>query len=329
MNRKRIFITGASGCIGHYVVEALIQQTEHELFLLVRNPEKLRFDCKTRPGIHILQGDLKEIEKYSDLLLKDINIAILIATAWGGTAQSYDVNVVKTLALIEMLNPDICERVIYFSTASILDRDNQLLPQAFQFGIDYIRTKYQCFATLNKLAIASKIIAVFPTLVLGGDSNKPYSHISAGLPDVVKWTGLIRWFSADGSFHFIHAKDIAKVVAYLVDCPGQKVAEYRTQESPIAKIVLGNPAMTADETVEKICTYFNKKIYFRIPLSIALAKFFIKVFRIQMDEWSYFSMSYRHFTYQNPVTPANFGLNNYCSTIADAMKVSLRETGRL
>ncbi|XTZ12966.1 MAG: SDR family oxidoreductase, partial [cyanobacterium endosymbiont of Rhopalodia inflata] len=48
---KRIFLTGASGCIGHYMTEALIQETAHELFLLVRNPEKLQVDYKARPNI--------------------------------------------------------------------------------------------------------------------------------------------------------------------------------------------------------------------------------------------------------------------------------------
>ncbi|MDE5120331.1 MAG: SDR family oxidoreductase, partial [Trichodesmium sp. St19_bin1] len=42
MSHKRIFITGASGCIGHYIVEFLIQNTHHELYLLVRNPDKLK-----------------------------------------------------------------------------------------------------------------------------------------------------------------------------------------------------------------------------------------------------------------------------------------------
>ena len=33
--KKRIFITGASGCIGHYIAEKLIQNTEHELFFVL------------------------------------------------------------------------------------------------------------------------------------------------------------------------------------------------------------------------------------------------------------------------------------------------------
>lgn len=317
---QRIFITGASGCIGHYLTEALIDRTSHELYLLVRNPDKLKFDYHARPGIHILQGDMGRIGEYSDLL-KEINFAILAATAWGGKEETYDINVVKTLASIDMLNPKICQRVIYFSTASILDRNNQMLLPASQFGHDYIRTKYQCFQELTKTAIANKIITVFPTLVFGGDKNKPMSHLTAGLPDVIKWIDLIRWLSVDGSFHFIHARDIAQVITFLVQHPEYKPPQTKP-DTAVDCLVLGNPAITVDRAIAEICNYLNKRVYFRIPLYIWLANIIIKIFQIQMDAWSRFSLDYRHFTYQNPVTPASFGLKNYCSTVEELMKIS-------
>ncbi|WP_036487964.1 NAD(P)-dependent oxidoreductase [Myxosarcina sp. GI1] len=318
---KRIFITGASGCIGHYITEALIQQTDHELYLLVRNPQKLKLECLDRARVHLLQGDMSHIEEYSDLLLKNIDVAIVAATAWGGTRETYDINVDKTLALINLLNPNVCERVIYFSTASILDRHNRLLPAAEKFGHDYIRTKYQCFVQLSQCEIADKIIALFPTLVFGGDRDKPYSHLSAGLADVIKWIDLIRWFRVDGSFHYIHARDIALVVAYLVN--NHEIIPRRLEKDGLVqRLVLGNPALTVDRAIAEICAYLNKRIYLRIPLYIWLANIIIKIFHIQMDSWSKFSLEYRHFTYQNPVTPVSFGLNNYCSTIEELMKIS-------
>ena len=318
---KRIFITGASGCIGHYMTEALIQNTNHELYLLVRNPDKLQFNYQARPGIHILKGDMSRIEEHSDLLLKEINIAILAATAWGGKGETYDINVVKTLALVNLLNPKICERIIYFSTASILDRNNQLLLPASQFGHDYIRTKYQCFSLLPKQAIADKIITVFPTLVFGGDKDKPYSHLSAGITDVTKWINLIRWFKVDGSFHYIHAQDIAGVISYLVDNPDYSPPP-EEPDLGVDCLVLGNPEITVDEAIAEISSYFGKKVYLRFPLYIWLANILIKIFRIQMDAWSRFSLDYRHFTYTNPVTPASFGLKNYCSTVEELMRAS-------
>jgi nucleoside-diphosphate-sugar epimerase len=262
---------------------------------------------------------MSQIKKYSDLLLK-INIAILAATAWGGKDETYDINVVKTLSLINLLNPQICERVIYFSTASILDRNNQLLLPASQFGHDYIRTKYQCFEQLSHQAVADKIIAVFPTLVFGGEQNKPYSHLSAGITDVTKWISLIRWFSLEGSFHFIHAQDIARIISYLVENPDY--APNSSTESKVDCLVLGNPAISVDQAIAQITSYFNKKIYLRIPLYIWLTNILIKLFKIQMDDWSRFSLDYRHFTYADPVTPASFGLQNYCSTVEELMKVS-------
>ena len=317
---KRIFMTGASGCIGHYMVESLLENTNDELYLLVRNPDRLQFDYQANPRIHLLVGDMSRVDEYSDLL-RDIHVAILAATAWGGRSETYDINVDKTLSLINLLNPEVCERIIYFSTASILDRENKLLLPANQFGHDYIRTKYQCFSQLAHQPIADKIIAVFPTLVFGGEENKPYSHLSAGITDVTKWIGLIRWFSLDGSFHFIHARDIAEVITYLVEHPEYALDPKNAKEG-VECLILGNPAISVDKAIAEITNYFNKKVYLRVPLYIWLTNIFIRLFRIQMDTWSRFSLDYRHFTYTDPVTPASFGMDNYCSTVKELMEAS-------
>lgn len=310
---KRILITGSSGCIGHYIAELLIQKTDYELFLLVRNPEKLGFDYNARPGIHIIQEDIRNFEQYKEIL-PTINIALLVATAWGGTEVTFDVNVHKTIQIIQSLNPQNCEQIIYFSTASILNQKNELLKEAGEIGTDYIRSKYECLEKL--LTISDKLPplrVVFPTLVLGGDKNKPYSHLTSGIPDVVKWINLIRWFQGDASFHFIHSADIAQVIYYLVN------------HSPISndpeKIVLGNAAITLNQAVEEACQYFNKPIYFRINLSLTLANFFIWLFRIQMADWDRLCLNYRHFTYQHPVNPATYNLPVYCETFTDVLKI--------
>ena len=307
----RIFITGASGCIGHYLVETLIENTNHELFLMMRNPAKLQVPVDQRDGIHVLQGDMREVAQFADLL-KTMDTAILVATSWGDPQESYEINVEKTLEIMSLLDVDRCQQIIYFSTASILDRDNTPLKEAGEIGTDYVRTKYICHEKMQELAIAPKITTVFPTLVFGGSENKPYSHISGGLPEVAKYIGLIRFLSADGSLHYIHAKDIAEVVRHLVDNPPGPEAS--------REIVIGNPATTANEIVEDISNYLGKKRYFSIPLSFALADVVIKVFNIRMAEWDRFCMAYRHFTYQDPVTPSSFGLTDNYPTIQDVFR---------
>lgn len=312
MTSKRIFVTGASGCIGHYIVDALIQQTPHELFLLVRDADKLKLDCEARPGIHILQGDLLNIEQYSGLL-KTMDQAVLVATAWGGP-NTYDINVIKTIRLLNLLDPDVCEQVIYFSTASILGRDNHPLRQAGELGTDYIRTKYECHQRLPKLAIAPQITTVFPTLVFGGDATKPLSQLNLGLPEVVRWINVIRFLKADGSFHYIHAQDIARVVLHRI--------EHLPTETDPRELVLGNDPMTANQAVEEVCRYLNKRIYFRIPLTLGLANLLINLFRIQMAAWDRFCIDYRHFTYSHYVNPATYGMVPYCASLSDVLKVS-------
>ncbi|ARV57363.1 epimerase [Nostocales cyanobacterium HT-58-2] len=312
MSQKRILVTGASGCIGHYISEALIQETEHELYLLVRNPKKLQIDTEARSGVTVLQGDMRDIKQFADLL-KTIDIAVLTATAWGGE-ETFDINVHKTHELLNLLDPDRCEQVIYFSTASVLDRNNQPLKEAGELGTDYIRSKYDCLHKISELAIAPKVSIVFPTLVLGGDRNKPYSHITSGIPEVTKYVNLIRYLKADGSFHFIHGRDIATVVRHLIEHP--------PQEDDTRSFVLGQKRLTVNQAVEEVCAYLGKKIYFRIPLSLSLANLIIVLFRIQMAAWDRFSMNYRHFTYKNVVNPGSLGLPNYCATMSDVLKIS-------
>ena len=327
-SKMRILITGASGCIGHYIVETLIEQTDYELYLLVRNPDKLRFDCDARPGIHIVQGDMRNIGQFSQLL-KTIHCAVLIATAWGGQ-EAIDVNVFKNVQLLKLLDPKVCQHIIYFSTASVLDRNNQLLKAAGQAGTDYIRSKYDFLRQVSRIPIAKRMTTLFPTLVLGGDEGHPYSHISGGLPDLIKETELVRWFDkpllkvkpidlirffqADASFHFIHAQDIAQVVHYLIEHP--------LESSESRWLVLGNSPMTLNQVIEEACTYLHKPISYRFTLYPWLANFFIYLFRIQMSAWDRFSFNYRHFTHQNPVNPATFGLPVYCPTFTDVLKMS-------
>jgi len=307
----RIFITGGSGCIGHYIAEELITQTDHELFFLVRNPAKIQFNPKARSGIKIITGDLDQINQFQDLL-KTINVAIFAATIWGGREETFRINVDKTLELLDLLDRETCQQIIYFSTASILNYHHQPLPQAGEVGTDYIRSKYQCYFQIKAHPLASKLTIVFPTLVLGGDQNKPYSHISAGLPEVTKWVNLARWLKADGSFHFIHGKDIATTVNYLIHHPAQ--------EETTRELVLGSAKITANQLIETLCEYFKKPIYFRIPLSLTLANFLIVMFRIQMAEWDRFCLQYRHFSHETPVNPQTFGLETYCPTLTDIFR---------
>ncbi len=305
MARRRILLTGASGCIGHYLSEALIQQTDDELFLIIRDPEKFRVSIDSRANVHIVQTDLRDVDGLRDLL-STIHCAVLVATGWGDV----ELDVIKTLELLQALDPQVCQQVIYFSTASLLGRDETVLPEAISLGTNYIRAKAQCYEKLMAMDLGFPVLTVFPTLVVGGDRDKPYSHLSSGLPDVLKWTGLLRFLKLEGSCHFIHAQDIAAVVLQLIRHP---------ESAPSRKLVLGNAAITANEAISALCKAANQRIYFQLDLTPRLADWIIRLFNIQMGDWDYFCLNYRHFQYANSISPKTFGLTGAYPTLKDIL----------
>ena len=313
MDRTRVFLTGASGCIGQYIAEALIEQTDCELFLFVRDPAKLTVDIAHRDGIRVIQGDLNEIGQQADLL-KTTNCAILAAAAWGGAATTHDINVSRTLQLVNLLDREVCDRVIYFSTASLLDREENVLREAAHFGTDYIRTKYDALKQLRRSPIADRLTVLFPTLVWGGDADKHQrlSHLNTGLPDVLKWVWLLRFLKIDGSFHNIHARDIAQVVTHLL-----AQVEYEPQS-----LVLGGKAYSANDAIAELCRYCGQPVGFRIALKSWLLELAIKLFDIKLASWDRFCMDYRHFTYRNAIDPSRFGMVPYCATLSDILQTS-------
>jgi nucleoside-diphosphate-sugar epimerase len=303
---RRILITGASGCIGHYLSEAFIDHTDDELFLVLRDPKKLSVPVDSRPGVHIVQADLRNIEPLHDLL-STIHCAVLVATGWGDP----ELDITKTLELIQALNSQVCQQVVYFSTASILGRDEQVLPEAKSLGTEYVKAKAICYEKLMTMELTFPVFTVFPTLVVGGDSHKPYSHFASGLPEVLKWAGLIRFLKLEGSFHFIHAQDIATVVRELVQHP---------ELAPSQKLVLGNEVMTANEAIATLCVFANKRIYFQLDLKPWLVNVLIRLFNIRMGDWDYFCLRYRHFQYANPISPQKFNQPVYYPTFKDVLR---------
>jgi len=312
MAPSRILLTGASGCIGHYLAEALIAQTNCELLLLVRDPAKLQLDCQARPGIRVLQGDLREIERWAPTLAT-VEVAILAATAWGGEV-AFEINVTQTLRLLALLDPAVCQQVFYFSTASLLDYHHRLLPETARWGTEYIRSKYACHQRLSESPWADRITVLFPTLVFGGDARKPRSYLTAGVADAAPWVALARWLRVEGSFHFIHARDIAQIVCQLL-------AQPPAAPGP-RELVLGTPAVTANEAIATFCRYLGKRIYLRLPLPGWLIRLLVAVLPVQLSPWDRFCLRRRHFSHRNPTDPSHFGLRPYCPTLFEALRLS-------
>jgi nucleoside-diphosphate-sugar epimerase len=294
---KKVFITGASGCVGHYLTEMLLDQTDFELYLFLRDRRKLQIDIRDRHNVHLIEDSMQNIGNHQDLL-RTMEFVVSTAAGWGGQ-EAFEVNRDQTIKLFTSLDPNVCERAIYFSTASILDSHNQIIPEAGTIGTDYIASKHACLETLENSAIRDRLITVFPTLVFGGAANKPYSHLSRGLKDILKYVPYARFLKTDGSLHFIHASDISQIVTHLLTAGS-------VLRSP-ARLVLGMQRLTVQDLIEQFCEYLQIKVGWQLEITPFIIDTVIKLFRIEVAEWDRFCIAQRHFTY-DVVSPETFGL---------------------
>ena len=111
MSKKRVFITGSTGCIGHYVLDKFVEDPDFELHLLVRDPKKFLSPYVQKSNIHIHLGELESIEKHKEIL-SQCEYLIHIATAWGDSDLSSQLNKDKTHEMLSYLNPEKLERIV-------------------------------------------------------------------------------------------------------------------------------------------------------------------------------------------------------------------------
>ncbi|MNX87017.1 NAD dependent epimerase/dehydratase family protein [compost metagenome] len=254
-----------------------------------------------------------DIERHAELLGRMDHI-IHVAAAWG-EAVSYEVNHRIPFRMFELADPARIKRLVYFATASVLDEDNQLLKAAGDHGTDYIRSKYQACEQLSAHPLADKIVAIFPTLIFGGGKKYPVSHLSSGLADVDRWLSLVRFLSLEGTLHFIHARDIARIVKHVLE-----------HEVDDRWLVLGNPELSVDQMIDQMCEAFGRRRP-RIP-RLDLTPFLGLIDRLmgpRFNTWDRYSLTHRHFRYRT-VNAETFGLPGDLSTLGAVVREQLAAT---
>ena len=295
MSKKAIFITGSTGCIGHYVLDKFVGDPDYDLHLLVRDPKKFLSPYASYDNVHLHIGDLETIENQKDIL-SQCEYLIHIATAWGDSDLSSQLNKDKTHEMLSYLNPEKLQRIVYFSTASILGPGNKTVIEAETMGTGYIRSKYRAYLSLKESPWADKIVTVFPTMVFGGDKTHPHSHISSGILPSLPYLKWVRFLNMHGAFHFLHADDIATVTRYALLNP-----------VPSQNLVLGNAVITGKEAVQILCKAFNVRCYFQIKITSRMLMWIAKAFRIRVAPWDKYCIEHPFFSYKT-VNPSTWGI---------------------
>ena len=320
---SRILVTGASGCVGQYISRWLLENSDAELLLWLRDPSKLTAVSADHHRIRLLVGDLRNTDRFAGELAT-VNRVIHTATAWGDPERAEQVNVIAVKRMLQLLNPAVVEQIIYFSTASVLDQHLRPLPEALAYGTEYIQTKARCLQDLEQHPLASKIVAVFPTLVFGGrvdgTSSFPTSYLTDGLREISRWLWLARWLRIDASFHFIHAEDIARI------CGGLATRQHDANREPgqgaLRRVVMGQPAITVDEAVATLCRWRGVSRTPGIPLWPWLIETLIRILPIEVNAWDRFSLRQRHFVHEPVSQPERFGGVSHGGTLETVLSDS-------
>ncbi len=323
MRKARILVTGASGCVGQYTSNWLLKNTEANLLLWIREPKKLTALNLNDPRIKLLIGDLREPEIFAEDLAQATHV-IHTATAWGDIERTKQVNIIAVKKLLSHLNPDYLEKFIYFSTASILDKNLNKLPQAEFLGTEYIQTKAKCLQELEKHFLAPKIVAVFPTLVFGGRYNQsglfPASYLTQGLQEASKWLWLARFFKGYSRFHFIHAQDIAFICGKLIS--NQYPVFRKQSDGKIPKLVLGQDYISIDQVINALLQWNGIRRVPQIPLWGWLIDVLVKILPIKISNWDMISIKQRHFTHEPVTSPEDFGGKSYAKSLNEILNTS-------
>ena len=144
---KRVLVTGATGFLGKYLVEELINNG-YEVVAQGRK-ENILNNLKEQYKVNILKCSLNEI-KNIDMNIDCVIHAAALSTVWGKWQDFYDSNVLGTENVIKFCLKNNVRRLIYVSSPSI-----------YSAKFDRFNIKEEDFDKNNKLNfyIKSKILA--------------------------------------------------------------------------------------------------------------------------------------------------------------------------
>jgi len=219
----KIFITGGTGFIGHFVAREFLDNG-HSLKILARNPNKIP-SLAAHKNVEMIQGGLSDLSSIMNVT-DGCGAVVHIALGWGETPASMLANdTAVTALLLEMAAKSGCEKFIYTSSTAAFgkmrERNNEnmvCLPQDL-----YGSTKAASEAFI--LGFSKGYGDNFPSVKMKRNIIRPgYTFGHLAFPDGVtqpdrrfyeiaqsaKKGRPIKLIKNDGT-QFIHASQLAKV----------------------------------------------------------------------------------------------------------------------
>jgi len=110
----KILLTGANGYIGSRLIPLLLK-ADHELYLLVRDPNRLRLSDVDHKRVHIIQGDLLKPETLKNIP-KDLDAAYYLVHSMSKSSENFDtLDLNAARNFIKTIDQSGCKQIIYLS----------------------------------------------------------------------------------------------------------------------------------------------------------------------------------------------------------------------
>lgn len=260
---KRYFVTGATGCIGGWVVKNLVESGQ-EVYTLIRNPEKLSILELIMPKeeiakVHVIKGDISDYRLLENTLLEQqIDYVIHMAAMQMPLCQADPilgarVNVEGTVNMFEAVKKHNLQKLVYASSTAVYgmteeyeegtyDNHSPFHPHA-HYGVYKQANEWSARVYYEKDGISS--IGLRPYVAYGplrdqGMTSTPTAAMKAAVK------GEAYEISYGGQFDFQYVDDVAK--AFILAAG----AEY---EGAYCFNFAGNPVHMSEvvKVLEEVC----------------------------------------------------------------------------
>ena len=211
----KVFVTGATGFVGRHLLSALIAQGIHgqpcDIYCLVRSQKGL--DQQLASRIHVLEGGLNEIDRYTDIIQSCDYIFHLAAKAnFNAGGDYWQDNLEGTRHLLRAAQGSShLQRFMFTSTIGAVDREPQDICES---PLDenskpnplspYGKSKLACEDIIAASQLPYTIIR--PTWVYG-PGMRADSHIRVFINMVLK-RSLVSRFAFPGKVSVVHVQDL-------------------------------------------------------------------------------------------------------------------------
>ncbi|MFI5151062.1 MAG: NAD-dependent epimerase/dehydratase family protein [Bacteroidia bacterium] len=206
--KKNLFLTGASGFIGKYLIQALDKE-QYNIFALCRKkPQGSKSDDK---GITWLEGEMTSLAVHRDIIRKCEYIAHMAGETKNETVME-EANVSATRELLSQVKNGVCKHFLYLSSSGVFGLYSQP-----QIRIDetslcypdnlYEKTKLRAEQLVKESGIPFLILR--PSNVVGiGDKDKKLLNLFRTLKRNRFW-----FVNKSAMLNYVSARHLGKVMA--------------------------------------------------------------------------------------------------------------------